>query len=157
MSSESANSFLEIQDSLTYSQATSILDSAVNFVSYKPIYAGSYGPNSTVEFRIRSSNEFVDLSRSYMRYTLAEINNGGAVAAAGTALSSAGASTVWSSVTDIVSGLSCPILKNWNVLNACKLATDTNERKQITTIAKSYGNGPKLLLLPNPTVMDLPP
>ena len=34
MSFDSANSFLEIQDSLSYSQPTSILGSAVNFVQF---------------------------------------------------------------------------------------------------------------------------
>lgn len=135
--SDTGKGFLTLNQDLTYQVPEKIQDGEINFVSFKPQSIGAYTPNSSVEFKLRSTNEFVILDRSYMKFSLTET---GAVTTAtgGTELSKMGAQAVISQVQDTVSGLQLPLLKNYNLQQSVKLNTDTSERKAITTITELY-------------------
>lgn len=159
---ESTNGFLSLNSDITYQSPEKVQDGEINFVSFKPQSIGVYAPNSTVDFRIRSTNEFVILERSYMKFSLVET---GAVAAiaAGTSLTSMGGSAIISQVQDTVSGLQLPLLKNYNLQQSLKLNTDSSERKAITAITEQYqvpGNTAtlrytkKMFCIPVPTSLD---
>ena len=63
-----ANGQLSIHPDLTYQFPEQVVDGAINLVSFKPTSIGSYTPAQTIEFKLRSNNEFVILDRSYMRF-----------------------------------------------------------------------------------------
>jgi hypothetical protein len=124
---------------LTYQIPEKVQDGEINFVSFKPQSIGDYSPGQTVEFKLRSTNEFVILDRSYMKFTLEETGGIAANATTGTILSSMGAQACISQVQDTVSGLQLPLIKNYNLQQALKLNTDTSERKAITAITEKFG------------------
>jgi hypothetical protein len=130
-----SNDIFQINDSLTYALPERVLDGDINFVSFKPTSIGAYTPGQSIEFRLRSNNEFVCLDRSYIKFTITETGT----VTTGSALVSAGSSAIFSMVQDTVSGLALPIAKNWNVSNAMRLATDTSSRQTITTRCEYYG------------------
>ena len=89
MTDTGANGFFALNSDITYQAPERITDGEVNFVSFKPQSIGAYGPGQSVEFKLRSTNEFVILDRSYMKFSLVET---GSVTAstAGTSLVSMG-------------------------------------------------------------------
>lgn len=137
---DSANGFLSLNTDLTFQSPEKIQDGSINYVSFKPQSIGAYGPNTTVDFRLRSTNEFVVLERSYMKFRLTETGAAGA-ATGGTILSSMGAQAVISQVQDTVSGLQLPVIKNYNLQQSLKLNTDTTTRKAVTTVTEAFGGG----------------
>lgn len=134
---DATNGFLSLNQDITYQVPERVTDGDINFVSFKPQSIGSYGPGQTVDFKLRSTNEFVILDRSYMKFKLVET---GVVTpiASGTGLSLMGAQAVISQVQDSVSGLQMPLFKNYNLQQSLKLNTDTSERKAITAITESF-------------------
>jgi hypothetical protein len=130
-----SNDQFQINDSLTYAAPDRVIDGDISWVSFKPTSIGTYLPGQSIDFKLRSNNEFVVLDRSYIKFTYAESGS----VTTGSALCTAGASAFFSQVTDTVSGLQLPLCKNWNVQNAMKLATDTTSRQTITTRCEYYG------------------
>lgn len=137
MSQDAANGFLSINQDLTYQAPEMITDGAITYTSFKPQTIGNYTPGQTIEFKLRSTNEFVILDRSYMKFTLQET---GSVQhhTSGTLLSSMGAQACISQIQDTISGLQLPVIKNYNLQQSIKLNTDTYERKAITGLTEGY-------------------
>lgn len=136
---DSSNGFLTLNHDLTYAAPEKIQDGDINFVGFKPQSIGIYKQNSTVDFKLRSTNEFVILDRSYMKFSIIETGAVAAAASGGTVLSSMGAQAVISQVNETISGLQLPVLRNYNLQQSVKLNTDTSERKAVTTITEAYG------------------
>ena len=127
------NNFLEIHDSLLYNAPDPVLMGDVNFVEFKAD-SQSYEPGSTMNFQLRSNNEFVIMDRSYLKFTFTESG-----ASDAGYLSTMGASAFIRQVSDTVSGLQLPICENWNLVDSINLSTDTAERKSITSRCQFTG------------------
>jgi hypothetical protein len=60
------NDQFQINDSLTYAAPDRVIDGDISWVSFKPTSIGSYLPGQSIDFKLRSSNEFVILDRSFI-------------------------------------------------------------------------------------------
>lgn len=129
----SANGFLELDESLTYSTPPDVVMGDINYVSFKSD-SPSYTPGQTVNFNIRSNNEFMILDRSYLKFSYAETTG-----TTGCTLSSMGAGSFISQISDTLSGLQLPVQQNANVIKAISLSNDTASRKSITTRCEFSG------------------
>lgn len=87
---------LNVNTSLTYSQPESLQDGSINFVRFIPP-ASSYNAGDSISVKISSSNQFMCLQRSYMKFTITP-------SATGT-LNPLGAVSVFNQVSDQLGGL----------------------------------------------------
>ena len=116
---------LNISNSLTYTQPEGLLDGDIQFVSYKPQGANTYGPSETINVKLSSNTDFMVLDRSYIKFTLTP-------SATGT-LNVNGGSSVINQITDNIGGCVLPVKRNVHISNGIKLQSSTSERKSIDT------------------------
>ena len=120
---------LNISNSLTYTQPEGLLDGDIQFVSYKPQGANTYGPSETINVKLSSNTDFMVLHRSYIKFNLACSTTG--------SLSVNGGSAVVNQITDNIGGCVLPVRRNVHIQNGIKLQSGTSERKTIGTYAQS--------------------
>lgn len=138
---------LNVHNSLTYSVPTPIIDGPIEYVSYKPSGSQTFRAGETISIKLSSNTQFLNLERSYCKFNLACSTTG--------SLNPLGASSVFKSVQDQVSGLSIPESRNWYIQNGIKLCTDTSERKATTAACESFtgtGTGTSVTSATNMTV-----
>lgn len=111
-----------LNSALSYSQPEEIVTGTYNFVSYKT-QKTSYGASENFSIKLSSNSQFLDLGRSYMKFDLSTSTTGN--------LAPQGASAVFASLQDTVSGASAPICQNYNVMRNVQLQSSTLERKEI--------------------------
>ena len=120
---------MSLNSALSYSQPEEIVTGTYNFVSYKT-QKTSYGASENFSIKLSSNSQFLDLSKSYMKLDLATSTSGN--------LAPQGASAVFASLQDTVSGLSLPICQNWNVMRNVQLQSSTYERKKIQETCEQW-------------------
>ena len=121
---------LNISNSLTYSKPESILDGKLNYVSFKPQGAVSFGPSESINIKLSSNTDFMVLDRSYIKFNLVCSVTGGN-------LNVNGGSACINSVVDSVGGCVLPISRNVHIKQGIKLQTGTSERRAIDTLCSS--------------------
>lgn len=116
---------LNIHESLTYSQPQISVTGPLNYVSYKPSGAQVFAPGDSFTIKLSSNTDFVDLQRSYMKYTVTPSSTSGN-------LSPMGGSSIFNSVSDQLGGLQFGVSRNYAIQRSLQLSTDTLERQSVT-------------------------
>lgn len=127
---------LNVHQSLTFSRPTPEISGPIEFVSFKPNGTNSFNTDSTISVKLSSTTQFLCLERSYVKFKIAT--------SASSTLNPLGASSIFKSVQDTLSGLSIPEARNWYIQNGIKLTTDTSERKTVTAACEAYRNASDL-------------
>lgn len=137
MDESSANGFLQIANNMTYSSPQREVSGETSYVSFRPV-GSQFGPGQSVEIKLSSTNQYLSIDKSYLKFTFKEIGTvfTGSIAL----LNTIGATAFISSVSDTVSGLQLPPINRYNVMKALKLNTDTAERKAINQRLSLYGS-----------------
>lgn len=120
-----------LHPSLSYAEKDQIVDGDINFVSFKP-YKQSYSAGETVDIKLQSTNEFVILDRSYVKFKITP--NGDAAST----MNSLGGYAPFKDVVDTVSGYQLPILNDWNLFKSFDLNTDSLAKKTINNTLNGF-------------------
>jgi len=119
---------LQLHPSLSYESPPQTIAGQINYVRFQPINASPFLPANDIIFRIQSSNEFVNVGRSYIKLTWQEtdIPSSGGVTSA---LSSSGATAFINSVLDTVGGNVLPVYRYPNHYQSYENKTATYDRQ----------------------------
>ena len=118
---------LQIHPSTTYQYPEQYTSGQANFVRFTPINAGAWGPGTDIIFRLQSSNEFIDIDRSYVKLTFQEtgILAGNSIGS----LSSQGGTSFINQVTDTLGGTQLPVYRQPNFYQSIENKTSTFDRQ----------------------------
>lgn len=119
---------LQLHPSLSYESPPQTIAGQINYVRFQPINASPWKPATDIIFRIQSSNEFVNVGRSYIKLTWQETGipaSGGVTSA----LSSSGATAFVNSVLDTVGGNVLPVYRYPNQYQSYENKTATYDRQ----------------------------
>lgn len=125
-----AQSVLNVNPDLIYSDVTTLLDGKINLQSYKP-FQSSYSNGDTIDIKVQSNQEFIYMNRSFLQFKLTP------TATQGT-LSVLGANACINACCDVIGGVSTYPINNYNVLKAHDLETDTLEKKILNHVSNGY-------------------
>lgn len=132
--SDGVKNFLSVNDSLVFESPIQLDNEDFNYVECRPIAGETFSPNSTATFRLNSSNEVIDWSRTYYSGNF----TGDTV---GSVITSAGIASIFQTVQDSIQGYSLPSsLTDYNLTHSLENLVATTERKTWFDITELSGN-----------------
>lgn len=130
----SAHELLETHASITWDPEPSYISGQINMQRVLPMQIGALGPQNLLTFIFNSDNQYIDLNRSYMNFDLAETGP----TTTGNTLSTFGASTIFSQLTETYAGTTLPYVQNWNLYRAWVNSQQSATRQQLMSITEGF-------------------
>lgn len=132
--SDGITNYLEVNPAALYNSPQQLDIENFNFVEFKAIAGESFGPSSTITVRANSTNELIDWDRSFIKGTFTATGSG-------SVLSDLGIGAAFKNVQETISGVSLPILTDWNLTHSLENRLSTAERKDWLKVTELCSTG----------------